>query len=70
MLCPNCGGHGKKYKHIKDGDSTYKQQKCVKCGELFHTVECHISKGTFCVVQNKKARENYRKKCMRKYQAI
>lgn len=70
MLCPNCGGKGKKYKHIKVGDTTYKQQKCCKCGELYHTVECHISKETFHIVQNEQARRNYRIRCMRAYQTI
>lgn len=68
MNCPNCGGHGKKYKHIKDGDSTYKQHKCIKCGNLFHTVETECPKEEFLIRQNEQRRRNHLKRCMRMYQ--
>ena len=68
MNCPKCGGKGKKYKYIKDGDSTYKQFKCKKCGELFHTVESQCSREEFLISQNEMSRRNYRKRCMRAYQ--
>ena len=68
MNCPECGGRTKKYKYIKDGDSTYKQLKCKKCGNLFHTVETQCPKEDFLIRQNEMAREGYRRKCMQAYQ--
>lgn len=67
MNCPYCGGAGKKYKHIKDGNSTYKQHKCKRCGELFYMVETFCSKEDFFIRQNANRREQYRKICMREF---
>ena len=72
MNCPKCGGNSKKYKHLKDGDSSYRQLKCIECGNLFHTKvtvsETLCSKEEFLIRQRKQQNEQYRRRCMRKWQ--
>lgn len=67
MNCPYCGGTGKKYKHIKDGSSTYKQHKCKRCGELFYMVETFCAREDFLIRQRNQQNEQYRKRCARAF---
>lgn len=70
MICPKCGSKVVRVYSIKEGNVVYRKRKCDECGTYIFTkiteVECSPTEVTSRI--NKRANENYRKKCIKMWQ--